>query len=245
MADLWHPRAIRNPAASNLWGTYTGGPYKGVLHTTETDWYHPTGSSPSGTYDGYGHNYFPHATIVLENGVGRIYQHIPVNRAARALVNAAGGVQTNNDSAVQCEIVWRASRAPQMPKPLLDAVADWMRWVEAAVGVKRKAAKFAPPNVNVRMTQAVWDSFDGWCGHQHVPENTHTDPGAIDTVYLLGAVPQEDDDLTDADRKLLFDTLGEIRQMVANIQGAVGRAEDPAPNTVIEQKLDAILKKLG
>lgn len=200
--DLWHPRAVRNPAAANLWGTYTGGPYKGVLHTTETDWYHPTGELPTHTYDGYGHNYFPHATITLdEAGHGVIYHHIPVNRAARALVNAAGGVQTNNDSAVQCEIVWRAAKAPAMPKALLDAVADWMRWVEAVTGVPRKAAKFAPPNVNVRMSGLDWDNFSGWCGHQHVPENTHTDPGAIDIAYLLGSPPV----ITDDDAYLYYD----------------------------------------
>lgn len=189
MADLWHPRAVRNPAAADLWGTYTGGPYKGVIHTTETDWYRPTNGVPTHQYDGYGHNFFPHATITTENGKGVIYQHIPVNRAARALVNAAGGVQTNNDSAVQCEVVWRAQNAPKMPQALLDALADWMRWVESVTGIPRRGAHFAPPNVNVRMSGAEWDNFAGWCGHQHVPENTHTDPGAIPITYLLGATP--------------------------------------------------------
>ncbi len=190
MADLWHPRARRNPAASNLWGTYVGGPFRGVLHTTETEWYHSTGAVPSPVYDGYGHNSFPHSTIVPEGNECVIYQHIPINRAARALVNAAGGVQTNNDSAVQCEIVWRAANAPNMPKALLDAVADWMRWVESAVGVKRRAVKFPSP----RMTGPQWDAFDGWCGHMHVPENSHVDPGAIDIDYLLGTDSTEEED---------------------------------------------------
>ncbi len=57
--------------------------------------------------------------------------------------------------------------------------------------------------------------------------------------------PTEENDLTPEDRKLLFDTLGNIARMVEAIFGAEGRAEDPAPNTVIEQKLDAILAKLG
>ena len=25
-----------------------------------------------------------------------------------------------------------------------------------------------------------WRAFKGWCGHQHVPENTHGDPGALE-----------------------------------------------------------------
>jgi hypothetical protein len=29
------------------------------------------------------------------------------------------------------------------------------------------------------MTFAQWRSFYGWCGHQHVPENVHGDPGSL------------------------------------------------------------------
>jgi hypothetical protein len=30
-----------------------------------------------------------------------------------------------------------------------------------------------------RFSFARWRSFYGWCGHQHVPENAHGDPGAF------------------------------------------------------------------
>ncbi|MBD9700618.1 peptidoglycan-binding protein [Streptomyces sp. ID01-12c] len=30
------------------------------------------------------------------------------------------------------------------------------------------------------MTGTQWNSFRGWCGHQHVPENDHGDPGSMD-----------------------------------------------------------------
>jgi hypothetical protein len=36
-----------------------------------------------------------------------------------------------------------------------------------------------------RMSPTEWDSFNGVCGHQHVPENTHWDPGAFDWTRLL------------------------------------------------------------
>jgi hypothetical protein len=35
------------------------------------------------------------------------------------------------------------------------------------------------------MTEDEWNNFDGWCGHQHVPENEHWDPGKLDIGRLL------------------------------------------------------------
>jgi hypothetical protein len=35
------------------------------------------------------------------------------------------------------------------------------------------------------MSDIVWTRFNGWCGHQHVPNNDHGDPGNIDIGYLL------------------------------------------------------------
>ena len=41
------------------------------------------------------------------------------------------------------------------------------------------------------MTDQEWDQFGGVCGHQHVPENTHWDPGAIDWDTLLPVLEEE------------------------------------------------------
>jgi hypothetical protein len=49
------------------------------------------------------------------------------------------------------------------------------------------------------MSAAEWDTFTGWCGHQHIPENDHTDPGALPIARLLAhpaaAVSPEEDDM--------------------------------------------------
>ena len=51
----------------------------------------------------------------------------------------------------------------------------------------------------VRLTFTQWRAFTGWCGHQHVPENDHGDPGALPFTRLLALAngttiaPQEDD----------------------------------------------------
>lgn len=207
-ANLWHPDTILVPAAQELWGDYRGNtPPRGVLHTTETDYYPPS------TKSYFGHKSWPHSTIgEAKDGRRGIFGHIPINRAARALKNPAGGVETNAAHAVQCEIVWRAGNAAAMPDWLLDLVASWMRYVEATVGVQRTAATFygqnagftvASVNAKQRMTAAQWNTFNGWCGHQHVPENDHWDPGAIPIDRLLNTATsphpqpptQEDDDM--------------------------------------------------
>jgi hypothetical protein len=36
-----------------------------------------------------------------------------------------------------------------------------------------------------RMSVEEWKVFSGWCGHQHVPSESHWDPGAINISQLL------------------------------------------------------------
>ncbi|MDN5605812.1 MAG: hypothetical protein L0G59_10400, partial [Kocuria sp.] len=74
-------------------GSFTTSPDKILLHSTET-----------GSFPGYGGGASaPHFTIDLRNG--EVRQHSPMNRAARALRNASGGVQTNRDGVIQIEII--------------------------------------------------------------------------------------------------------------------------------------------
>jgi hypothetical protein len=35
------------------------------------------------------------------------------------------------------------------------------------------------------MSGRAWNAFKGVCGHGHVPENLHGDPGAIDFATLI------------------------------------------------------------
>ncbi|RMF59089.1 MAG: hypothetical protein D6746_08790, partial [Bacteroidetes bacterium] len=36
-----------------------------------------------------------------------------------------------------------------------------------------------------RFTIDEWNKFSGVCGHQHVPDNDHWDPGKLDAVTIL------------------------------------------------------------
>jgi hypothetical protein len=79
-----------------------------------------------------------------------------------------------------------------------------------------------------RMSFAQWQNFTGWCGHQHVPENDHGDPGSMDFARVIalakgGTTPTQEDPvaLTDDDIKKIG------RQVVTGANG-MKNPDDPA-----------------
>lgn len=172
-------------------GSYTSGPWKLVLHTTET-------AGVPNYNDG---KYAPHVTYYPTKR--RFYQHTDFSTAARALKNESGGVQTNRDSAIQLEIVaysdermvdeyggGRIKVSELRPEHLQD-IREFIDWVCAEFGVQkvwpgRQALSYSQANNGrFRMSPSEWDGFNGICGHQHLPENTHWDPGALNWNALL------------------------------------------------------------
>jgi hypothetical protein len=179
----WYPAASRTINGTSA-GPYSGGPFKGVLHTTE-------GSGSSGAIAAFkSSGSWPHFLVGPE---GVVWQFIDTVSAARALRNLAGGVETNRDSAIQIEIVGFAGQPTAHPPAQLDALRKLMRWVEATHGVKPvgPGRPFADRygQTWLRFDNATWDSFDAWCGHCHVSEQDHWDPGAIDIAALLPSPP--------------------------------------------------------
>lgn len=175
----FYPKALQT-VKGNSSGAYTGGPYKGVLHTTE-------GASGSGALSAFkNNNSWPH---FLVDYVGTVWQFIDTSLSARALQNLSGGVETNRDSAIQIEVVGFAGKPNEHPVVQLDALKALMRWIEQTVGIKPvgpgRAFATAYGQNGLRFKNVDWDAFNGWCGHCHVPENDHWDPGAIDLAKLL------------------------------------------------------------
>jgi len=65
----------------------------------------------------------------------------------------------------------------------LSCVQDWL-----AYGKDSRRPGVTPASYGAspaRMSMAAWRSFKGWCGHQHVPENDHGDPGAMDFARVI------------------------------------------------------------
>lgn len=176
--------AAKTSVRGNSAGSYIGGPFKGVLHTTE-------GTTGEGAIAAFkANNSWPHFLI---NTVGTVWQFLDTKRAARTLRNLSGGVQTNLDSAVQIEIVGYASKPNSHSVAQMEALRKLMRWIEQDTGVKptgppRPFATAYGQNF-LRFSGREWDNFNGWCGHCHVPENLHWDPGCIDMAKLLSGAP--------------------------------------------------------
>jgi len=175
--DVWNPSVKRDvfPDA----GSHVAGPYRGVLHTTE-------GSSYAGARSAYvRYNVAPHFTI----GTQGLWQHMPIDRAARALAHPQGTVETNRHSAVQIEVIWFAKDSIWVDQ-LVVAVRDLMIWIEQQTGIQPSAPQFLGSaaygaHSPTRMSDDAWRAFNGWCGHQHVPHNDHWDPGIAPMGLLL------------------------------------------------------------
>jgi hypothetical protein len=183
ISNGWHPNAIRNQTQAGI-GAFLNVPAKLVWHTTE-------GSSlPS--YKGS----HPHFTLDLKNR--KLYQHIPVNSGAMALVSSAvAGVAGNAANAIQVELVGfsDASFARSVGKSAW-AVENWTdadyaqiatlsRWIEKHCGVKRQCSvKFE--NRSHPLSASAWLNYAGHLGHQHVTGNLHWDPsGAFKIARVL------------------------------------------------------------
>jgi len=142
-------------------------------------------------------------------------QHFRLNTSSRALVNDAGGVETNTLNVVQVELVGTCNPAnrehfgkrragvdyiywPDAPDWALEGLADFMRWCADNLGIPRTAVTTWLPYSNssgnspARLTAAEWRQATGWLGHQHVPENDHGDPGNIDIKHLLARARDEE-----------------------------------------------------
>lgn len=208
MFDLWYPIARKSlifPGA----GLFVSASKRGVLHTTEggslqsaLETYKKTKAYPHLTFDPW--------SIVWE-------QHIPMDVAATALENKPGGVQTNLMGAIQIEIVGSCDPRNKGKLPMVSemstraylALSDGMAWIEDKTGIQPTAPKFVSypgsygSDNKVRFTEKQWIEFDGWCGHEHVPENEHGDPGLIDIDILLRNRKKEQpegEDMNDAAR---------------------------------------------
>lgn len=183
-----YPNAIQIPFAHASGGSYlTGVPFRGVLHTTESKDYNPS------TDNYFGHDDPPHFTIVKKGSTVKVYQHFNINVAARALANPTmpvNDVQTNRMAAIQIEICWYAAQIDKLPTDMMDGLRALMRWIEHEANIQRVSPVYfgheaAGEGGIARMSTQKWKAFNGWCGHQHVPENKHWDPGKIDIAYLF------------------------------------------------------------
>lgn len=166
-----------------------------VIHTTEGTGWPSYGGGASA----------PHYTAMPDFKNERLIwrAHFPDERSARALRNLSGGVETNTLNCVQVELIGTCDPAthkrwgsaphifwPAAPEWALRDLAAFLADQHKRHGTKLQAPEFLayPASYGasrVRMTFAEWRGFYGVCGHQHVPENSHGDPGALPIGKVL------------------------------------------------------------
>jgi hypothetical protein len=194
-----------NRTAQWFYGAVTTSPMGGVDRIV----WHTTEGNGWPAYDGGAKA--PHYTARPDFTAQRMEwrQHFPETVNARALQNDAGGVQTNLQNAVQVEIVGTCDQdhptagwlhSWDLPSWALDGLADFAADLNRRHGVPltawqpfraySNATGVARENNGIRMTGAQWNAFSGHCGHQHVPENDHGDPGALPIGALLARAHQ-------------------------------------------------------
>ncbi|HEX9991371.1 MAG TPA: hypothetical protein VGB14_00445 [Acidimicrobiales bacterium] len=229
-ADEFPPWAVLDLASLSLTGADMPGiKNRLVLHTTESLWYHPTLrediNNGATTYDGFGHPNFPTWTLDRD---GTLYVHCSARRTSRALLNPPGGVETNRWNVVQVEIVGVASGGwaglTDAQKVTLRRLVWWC--IDHGYCTLRFPpqgwAKYPDLPAARRFSPDEWRAWDGICGHEHVTENTHRDPGDFTAAEpYLSVNPNEEED------PLAGITIEQIAQVVEDkVKAAL--AADPA-----------------
>lgn len=222
----------RYPGASTAY--WYGSKYPGSAMESNVIVWHTTEGTSLPSYGGGASapNFTAKPDFAAERLVWR--QHFEFDVSSRALMNRSGGVETNTLNACQVEIVgtcdpsthakWTRAGyqhlyTPELPDWAIRDLGAFARWasdkhgVPLSSGLTFKAYPASYGNSSVRMSGARWSAFKGHCGHQHVPENDHGDPGDFPMVAILSAAkgggtpPKEDDvPLTKADVNTVFNT---------------------------------------
>ncbi|MFD0256401.1 hypothetical protein ACFVGX_36470 [Streptomyces sp. NPDC127113] len=218
----------RYPGASTAY--WYGSKFPGSAMESNVVVWHTTEGTALPAYDG-GSN-APNFTAVPDFTAKRLvwYQHFDFDVSSRALVNRSGGVDTNTLNVVQVEIVgtcdpathtkWEKAKrthlyTPELPDWAVRDLAAFAKWanqnhgVPLTSGVAFKAYPSSYGASSVRMSNAAWSNYRGHCGHQHVPENDHGDPGLLPMAAILArakgtTTPDKEDSMAGMDKADVF-----------------------------------------
>lgn len=195
-AWLTYPGLTREPFAAPALA-WRRPPSIHLLHSTEGRGYPSAGVYRDGRSA-------PHFTVDMRARTAR--QHFPLTGAAYALV-APAGVATNTGGAVQYELIGTCARTPTMydvttaTDAELAYLAGLMAEVSRQTGIPltcgvefRRYPESYGARSPVRLSAAQWAAYRGVAGHQHVPGNTHGDPGNFPIRRLLALTPTTEDD---------------------------------------------------
>lgn len=184
---LLYPKAIHD--IRNIdGGSLIGGPPRCTVHTTET---HPRNGPFTSTI------YYSIQFVEWPAGTVKVYQHIQLDRASRALFNGPHPVQTNRMGKYHpnIAIVGYAKDSPKLSTAMINALADYFVWQEKVMRIPAvfpltfQGSEAYGVSGAGRMSVNEWANFTGICGHQDVPDgNTHWDPGKLPVAKIQARI---------------------------------------------------------
>lgn len=190
MADLWMPGAEHLDIGDHA--PLDGGPAKAIAHIT---WDHngtkakPIDLVPFADLKSYfgsnatGRSKAPH--ILWSPFTGEVCQFVPANSRSKSVVDLSGGTRTNRAGSVVIQVEalffpWCRyngkvyEHLSDTPGKGWDALHAWIKsW-----GVPDAWPMGKPNGFTGNRDEHTWETKAGWFGHNSVPENSHTDPGA-------------------------------------------------------------------
>lgn len=210
--------AVWVPNDRNGGGTYdTTYPWRIVIHEIQ-------GNDSLGMIAS--HPYPPHRWY---DPISRdLHETVPLDRSAFALYQYPHNpTKTNKGRALQVEVAGFTSATADETDQMLrniaeDVVVPLVQFARSQGGdidltdirpiVSLSFA--AREDWQGRMSDAEWREFNGICGHMHVPQNDHWDPGAMDlhkiaqyAIELLDTIDQPEDTMTPAQEAKLDEAL--------------------------------------
>ena len=123
------------------------------------------------------------------------YQIIPLNRTGQALRRDTALETNHMGRCVQVEIAGWAKDTHQWPQAWHDWLAlEVMLPIHEHAGIPLttwepyRGGEGYGVGASQRMSPEQWTRFTGFCGHQHVPGNSHWDPGKLPVAAMLATI---------------------------------------------------------
>jgi hypothetical protein len=145
-------------------------------------------------FTGDGKGVAPH--ILWDPFTGRSSQFTPADSRSKSVVDLAGGTRTNRAGKVVLQIEALFFPHCRVGTAVYARLADtpcrgWAElnaWVRSW-GVPDVWPMGRPVDFTSHRDEHTWETAGGWYGHQHVPENTHQDPGSW-PAFIASSAPK-------------------------------------------------------
>ena len=149
----------------------------------------------------------PHLTV--EPATGTVYQHLSFSVISGG-TKSPTPVTLTEPGTIVVALVGRTADVANWPEVWLRNIALALRPVVDAFDIPAISLEFlgsdrgdlTSPQAPQRVPRAVWDSFTGFCGLQHLPDSNRIDPGRLDIATLIGSLQPKVGPLPEFSREL-------------------------------------------